>query len=94
METMTPERATGQSVCPIFRPFRMAHDYPLAGFCAGLPGGLVMIPSVEEYRTRCSTEGHTACPIYRSRMGTTDLDSWLEAEHQQWALCAWGAPRW
>jgi hypothetical protein len=45
-----------------------------------------MIPSVEEYRTRCSTLGHMACPIYRSRMGEDGLSGWLQTEYQTWAL--------
>lgn len=89
MESIAPEKATGKSICPFFRPARMEHNYPLTGVCAGLPRGLVMIPTIEEYRTRCSTDGHAACPIYLSNLGEGNLEDWWKTAHPPWALSPW-----
>jgi hypothetical protein len=51
--------------CPLLKPAEADWRYPVAGYCRGL--GALMIPSVEEYRTWCSTEEYPACPIYRER---------------------------
>jgi hypothetical protein len=71
--------------CGFFRKVAAAWNYPVEGFCRGLPDGQLMIPTVEEHRTRCSTEGHTICPIYQARMGQGDLAPWLKTERPQWA---------
>jgi hypothetical protein len=83
-----------QVLCPLLRPARAEWIYPVQGFCRGLPRGLLMIPSVEEYRTRCSTEAYTACPIYRSRMAGDDraLDAWLRGQYRNWGLRQAGGP--
>ena len=77
-----------QRFCPFLRPAQAEWIYPVQGFCRGLPRGLLMIPSVEEYRTRCSTEAYAACPIYRARMAGDDraLDAWLCAQYRSWGL--------
>ena len=69
--------------CGFFRKVEAGWNYPVEGFCRGLPDGLLMIPSVEQHRTRCSTPGHTICPIYQARMGQVDLAPWLKREHRQ-----------
>jgi hypothetical protein len=77
-----------QALCPFLQPAQAEWIYPVQGFCRGLPQGLLMIPSVEEYRTRCSTEAYTACPIYRSRTAgdRRALDAWLRMQYQNWGL--------
>ncbi len=80
METTDFEAAaTGPGCCPYFEASRPDCLYPLRGYCRGLPQGLLMIPSVEEYRTFCSTRQHTACLIYRYRQGEEGLESYLAA---------------
>ncbi len=87
MATTAQEKAApGQMSCPFLVSADAAWIYPVEGFCRGLPNGLLMIPTVEEYRTQCSTRGYTSCPIYRSRMGEDGLQPWFEAEYQSWAL--------
>jgi len=53
--------------CPFLEPSRGDWLYPVAGYCRGLPQGALMIPTLFEHRTWCSTAGHTACPIYQSK---------------------------
>ncbi len=87
MAGAAPEKgAPEQSPCPFLLSASATWTYPVEGLCQGLPKGLVMIPSVEEYRTRCSRLGHMACPIYRARMGEDGLSGWLQSEYQTWAL--------
>jgi hypothetical protein len=50
--------SVSQPVCPYFQPAEADWIYPVSGYCRGLPQGLLMIPSIEEYRTLCSTGGH------------------------------------
>ena len=88
MATQRTNPSQTPSTCPCFCTVREEWHYPLLGLCRGLPDGLIMIPTLEEYRTRCSSAGYTTCPIYRSRMGADDLDVWWKAEQRQWALCA------
>ena len=89
MNANTPQNAKpNQPSCPFLRPTQADWIYPVQGFCRGLPRGLLMIPSVEEYQTRCSTQAHTACPIYRYRMAGDEraLDDWLRGQYQTWGL--------
>jgi DnaK suppressor protein len=53
--------------CPFLEPARGDWLYPVAGYCRGLPQGALMIPTLFEHRTWCSTADHTACPIYQSK---------------------------
>jgi hypothetical protein len=76
------EAEAGPSSCPYFQPSRADWLYPVHGYCRGLPQGLLMIPSVDEYRTFCSTRQHTACLIYRYRQGEEGLEDILAAHCQ------------
>ena len=72
--------------CPHFRRAETRWNYPTAGYCTGLPGGLLMIPTVEEQRSLCSTAGHAACPIHQAHSGPDPLGPWFQTEHDRWAL--------
>src|SRR5574341_1670626 len=61
--------------CPFFQQAKADWIYPVDGCCRGLPQGLLMIPSIDEYRTLCSTSHHTDCLIYRYRQGEEGLAS-------------------
>jgi len=87
----------GEAGCPFIHLVDDKWGYHTLGACTGLPHGLLMIPTVEEYRSRCCTSAHVLCPVYRSHSGQDNLEAWLRAEHDPWALrplrgpCA-GAP--
>jgi hypothetical protein len=68
--------------CPFFQQAMADWIYPVEGCCRGLPQGLVMIPSIEEYRTLCSTSHHGDCLIYRYRQGEEGLEEWVVARYQ------------
>lgn len=59
--------AIRQPACPYFQPAQADWIYPVSGYCRGLPQGFLMIPTIEEHRTLCSTAQHTTCLIYRGR---------------------------
>jgi len=84
----TQNTKPSQAPCPFLRPTQAEWIYPVQGFCRGLPRGLLMIPSVEEYQTRCSTQAHTACPIYRCRVAGDEraLDNWLRGQYRNWGM--------
>jgi hypothetical protein len=83
METSDFEQAaTGPDSCPFLQPVQADWLYPVEGYCRGLPQGLMMIPSVHEYRTFCSTQQHTACLIYRYRQGEEGLEAYMAAHCQ------------
>jgi hypothetical protein len=94
MGTMKPLKAQGgQAGCPFLQPANADWIYPVAGYCRGLPRGLLMIPTVEEHRTRCATEGHTECPIYRYQLGEDRLEQWLLTHYRACnPACGAGAP--
>jgi hypothetical protein len=90
--TKQPVKAGGrESMCRYFRPADAGSRYPVGGVCKGLPGVLPMIPTVEEYRTWCSTPNHAACPIYRSCEGQGDVEAWLRRQEEEWGLRTRGA---
>jgi hypothetical protein len=64
-----------QPACPYFQPAQADWIYPVSGYCRGLPQGLLMIPSIEEYRALCSTAQHTTCLIHRGRQGDTEAEA-------------------
>ena len=76
----------GEAGCPLFHPVDAKWGYHTLGCCTGLPHGLLMIPTVEEYRSLCCTSAHVLCPVYRSRYGQDSLEIWLQAEQEPWAL--------
>jgi hypothetical protein len=80
------------AVCPLLHPVGAEWRYHGLGCCTGLPQGLLMIPTVAEYRSRCCTPEHVVCPVYRSRAGQEGLETWLEAEYGPWALRPLGGP--
>lgn len=85
----SPERAipgVEGAGCPLFHPVDAKWRYRSLGCCRGLPHGLLMIPTVEEYRSRCCIPAHVLCPVYRSRSGLDTLETWLQAEHEPWGL--------
>jgi hypothetical protein len=67
--------ATPQPACPYFQPAQADWIYPVSGYCRGHPQGLLMIPSIEEYRVLCSTGQHTTCLVYRCRQGDTEAEA-------------------
>jgi len=71
-----------QPACPYFQPAQADWLYPVSGYCRGL----LMIPSIEEYRALCSTAQHATCLIYRGRHGEK------EAEAAVRAACQSGGP--
>jgi hypothetical protein len=78
--------------CPLLHPVDATGPYNSLGSCTGLPHGLLMIPTVEEYRSLCCTPAHVLCPVYRSRIGQDCLETWLRAEHDSWALLPLDGP--
>ena len=87
MEAQEPAIPTVEAArCPFFHLVEARWRYHSLGCCTGLPHGLLMIPTVEEYRSRCCTPAHVGCPVYRSRSGLDTLETWLQAEHEPWAL--------
>jgi hypothetical protein len=68
-----------QPVCPYFQPAEADWIYPVSGYCRGLPQGFRMIPTIEEYRTLCSTGQHAACLIHRCRQGETEAEASVRA---------------
>jgi hypothetical protein len=68
-----------QPGCPYFQPAQADWIYPVSGYCRGLPQGLLMIPSIEEYRSLCSTAQHTMCPICRGRQADTGAEATVGA---------------
>ncbi len=54
--------------CPQFRPLRGDGTYPIPGYCApaAAPSAL-MVPSVEEFRTLCTTPAFRHCPWGETR---------------------------
>jgi len=67
MEDPAARPDAGGPRCPFLEPSRGDWLYPVAGYCRGLPQGALMIPTLFEHRTWCSTADHTACPIYQSK---------------------------
>jgi hypothetical protein len=78
--------ATPQPACPYFQPAQADWIYPVSGYCRGLPQGLLMIPSIEEYRALCSTAQYSTCLIYRGRQGDTEAEAGVRAACQ----AGWG----
>lgn len=73
---------TQDGCCPHLQPARADWIYPMAGYCRALPGGLLMIPSVGEYRSFCTTGGHGDCLFYRYRQGEKGLEESFRAQWQ------------
>lgn len=87
METHVEEKPQlGQGFCPFLWQVQTGRISPVRGYCRGLPNGMMMIPTVEQFGTQCSTARYSACPIYRSRIEKVHLPAWLQAEYQWWAL--------
>ncbi len=55
------------TTCPQLRPAQADWLYPVEGYCVlgHWPG--YMIPSIAEYRERCTTARFVECPQFRSR---------------------------
>ncbi len=65
MPTRTPERRS--PCCRQFRAARGTGGYPISGYCAlATAPGALMIPSVEEYRTLCTTLAFRHCPWFEA----------------------------
>jgi len=60
-------------LCPQLRQACMDWLYPVQGYCIleHIPGGL-MIPSIEEYRTYCTTSRFHECKWFRKAERTED----------------------
>ncbi len=72
--------------CPQFRALRGDGAYPIPGYCAlaAAPGAL-MIPSVEEFRTLCTTLAFRHCPWCESRHPAEPLGAPPIALRDTWA---------
>ncbi len=66
--TTVPPCAPPVFRCPQFLALRDDGAYPILGYCAlsAAPGAL-MIPSVEEFRTFCTTDAFRHCPWWEAR---------------------------
>ncbi len=60
--------------CPRFREVRVDGKYPIPGYCAlaTIPGQL-MIPSMEEFRSACTTLQFRRCPWFGEPEGSAAL---------------------
>jgi len=58
-------------LCPQLRPATAQWLYPVEGYCTleHIPGGL-MIPSIEEYRTYCTSSRFHECKWFRKAVPT------------------------
>ncbi len=54
-------------LCPQLRAAKADWSYPIAGYCIPeAPPGRLMIPTIEEYRTRCTTPRFRECRWFRT----------------------------
>jgi len=53
-------------LCPQIRPAEVDWRYPIGGYCVGACPGRLMIPSIEEYRTNCTTPRFRECRWFQS----------------------------
>lgn len=61
-----PARELATPCCPQFRAAQPACRYPHVGYCiAAAPAGHVLVPSIAEYGTFCTTPRFSACRWYR-----------------------------
>jgi hypothetical protein len=59
-------REETKPLCPQFRSCDLAGVYPVRGYCVLTRSpGWFMIPSIEEYRTYCTSWGFVQCPWFR-----------------------------
>jgi len=79
------------ALCPYFQPTCADSSYRVGGICKGLPGSLPMFPTVEEYRTWCTSPDFASCPVYRSRHGGNGVEVWLRIQYESWGVSALGA---
>ncbi len=81
------------ALCPYFQSARADSSYRVGGICKGLPGSLPMFPTMEEYRTWCTSANHPLCPVYRSRHGEekAEVEMWLRIQYETWGVSALGA---
>ncbi len=68
--------------CPFLEAVEGNWRYQVPGYCQGGPQGVLMIPTLNEFRTLCSTPQHAACPIFRSRRGEDSLEAWLRLRYE------------
>jgi len=80
--TTSPKAAPDGPCCPFLQPALADWVYPVAGYCKGLPRGLLMIPSVAEYRSLCSSGDHAACPIFRYRQGDKGAEGIVRSHYR------------
>jgi len=57
----------GEPVCPFFKQVAADWLYPVTGYCRGRKDGKLMIPSISEYRTFCTTDRFRLCEHVRER---------------------------
>jgi hypothetical protein len=67
--TQSPEQP---GCCPFLQMANPPRGYRIPGYCTGLLDDELMIPSLYEHRTFCSSPNHVACPTYRYRCGGSD----------------------
>ncbi len=72
--------------CPQFQPLYEGGAYPIPGYCAlsAAPGAL-MIPSLEEFRTLCTTPMFHHCPWCETRQAGELPGATAAARHDRWA---------
>ncbi len=80
--TVSPKAVPDGQCCPFLQPAQADWLYPVAGYCRGLPQGLLMIPTVEEYRNLCSSGDHGTCLIYRYRQGDKGVETLLRTYYR------------
>ncbi len=72
--------------CPQFRPLRDDGAYPIQGYCAlSTAPGALMIPSMEEFRTLCTTHAFPHCPWWETRQTVELRGAPAVAASEGWA---------
>ncbi len=55
----------GAPICPFFKKALADWLYPVTGYCRGRTDGKLLIPSIADYRQRCTTEQYRSCETYQ-----------------------------
>lgn len=84
MSSLIVKPGQGAAMCPYYEAAAAGSAYPEGGMCKGLPGGMPMVPTLDERSRWCTTANCVQCPIFRSRRGEGGLASWLREEYEVW----------
>jgi hypothetical protein len=86
-------REKTKPLCPQFRSCNLEGLYPVRGHCVlSRSPGWFMIPSIEEYRTYCTSRGFVLCPWFgqtAEAAGPVEDESGAHPARTE----AWGPPR-